>query len=166
MSKKAEMEAKEIFSNPENPLNPETLIQRTRDLQTGFEEQIKSASGGMLDLGTWRKSVEEGLTPGAAIDFLKDRNKELEAIGVPGAKDRDWVVDQLDALARLTGNGPKSSTINIDDGVPGEVPTNIDISFDEDVEAPGSVEIGIDEAPAQEIEIGAEEVATDHSNDE
>ena len=36
----------------ENPLNPETLIQRTRDLQTGFEEQIKSASGGMLDLGT------------------------------------------------------------------------------------------------------------------
>ena len=52
MSKKAEMEAKEIFSNPENPLNPETLIQRTRDLQTGFEEQIKSASGGMLALGT------------------------------------------------------------------------------------------------------------------
>ena len=52
MSKKAEMEAKEIFSHPENPLNPETLIQRTRDLQTGFEEQIKSASGGMLDLGT------------------------------------------------------------------------------------------------------------------
>lgn len=51
MGKKAELEAREVFGNPDNPLNPEVLQQRARELQEGFEEQIKSASGGMLDLG-------------------------------------------------------------------------------------------------------------------
>lgn len=110
--------------------------------------------------GDWRRSLEEGLTAGAAIDWLKDRNTELENIGVPGASDRKWVVDQLDALARLTGNGPKSSSIDIDGPGAADVPQEIDISFDEEVEeTTTNSEIKIDEEPpapdVQTIDIGA-----------